>query len=230
MMRPNWGWCGAAIALTAAMPAPAQAATPREMLVEAVFATRDKATALAGVERAHAAAAAVLAREPGDQEASIIQATATGYRAKLTGNRGTAIAARRQFESLATRFPRNPETHLALGAWHIGVIATYGRIAGRMAVGAQKGVGVAELDRAVALGGNRAMFAGLASLLRLELDASDARGRELAEAATRGTTPTAIDRIMQRATTAILASLRKDGDKATQALADRLLPLGQIPK
>ena len=213
----------------ASLTAPAVAAqTPREMLVVAAFHDTDRGVALARIDKARVGAAALLARDGGDQDAAMVQAMALGYRAKLTSNRGDAIAARKQFEGLAARYPRNPEPSVALGAWHMGAIAKFGRLIGRATLGAQKDVGLKALDRAIALGGNRAMFLALAGLLRLELDANDARGAELTEAAVRGSTPTAIDRQFQRAAAAVLVPLRRGDRKAAQKLADRLLPLGQF--
>jgi hypothetical protein len=224
-MRAILGWTALAVAWTANA---ASAQSPREMLVTAAFHETDKAVALARIDRARTNAAALLARNADDQDAAMVQATALGYRAKLTGNRGEALAARKQFEGLVERFPRNPEASVALGAWHVGVISKFGRIVGRAAVGAQKGVGLASLDRAVALGGDRAMFLGLAGLLRLELDPNDTRAHQLTEAAARGSTPTGIDRLFQRAAAAVLVPLRRGDRKAAQKLADRLLPLGRF--
>ncbi|MEN2784951.1 hypothetical protein ACFOKI_15035 [Sphingomonas qilianensis] len=225
----HWPATAAAVAL-AMMPCAAAAETPRDVLTTAVFADRDKAVALAKIDRVHQVTGAMLARSGDDQEAAIVQATAIGYRAQLTGNRSGAVEARRRFEALVARYPNNPEAHLALGAWHIGVIAAVGQFVGRAAVGAQKKVGLASIDRALALGGNRAMYIGLAALLRLEIDGADVRGKQLAEAATRANAPTALDRIMQRSANLLLTPLMNGNSKATQTLADRLLPLGQIAK
>ena len=223
----RWRATLAATALAYAAPVVA-AETPREMLVVAAFRDTDKGIALARIDKARVGATALLARNADDQDAAMVQAMALGYRAKLTSNRGEAIAARKQFEGLAVRFPRNPEPSVALGAWHLGAIAKFGRFIGRATLGAQKDAGLKALDRAVALGGNRAMFLGLAGLLRIEIDPNDARGAELTEAATRGTTPTVIDRQFQRAAAAVLVPLRRGDRKAAQKLADRLLPLGQF--
>lgn len=213
----------AAVAITA--PAVAEAQSARDLLVQAAFEDRSVPVAAARIERARAIAAAASARDPNDQEAVVVGATALGYRAKLSGNRSEAVAARRAFDSVATRFPRNAEAQVALGAWHMGIIAKVGRLVGRI-VGAQRNVGLAALDRSVALGGNRAMFAGLSALLRLQADPDDARGRALAEQAARAATPTTIDRYMQRACVAVLGPLRSGDDKTAKALADRLLPFG----
>lgn len=223
----RWLTTLAGSALACVAPA-ARAETPRDMLAIAAFHDTDKGVALARIDKARVGATALLARNVDDQDAAMVQAMALGYRAKLTSNRGDAIAARKQFEGLAIRFPRNPEPSVALGAWHMGAIAKFGRLIGRATLGAQKDAGLKALDRAVVLGGNRAMFLALAGLLRIEIDPSDPRGAELTEAALRGTTPTALDRQFQRAAAAVLVPLRRGNRKAGQKLADRLLPLGQF--
>ena len=220
---------GATIAVCAvASSVPARAETPRELLTQAGFVDRDRGVALARIDKAAAVAGQALSRSPNDQEAAIMQAMANGYRAKLLGNRGQAIAARKQYEALVTRYPRNAEAQAALGAWHVGVIAKLGRFVGRAVAGAQKATGFEALDRSVALGGNRAMFAGLAGLLRLELDPNDARGRALVETASKAPTPTAIDGFIKRAAIAVLVPLRAGDANATKTLADKLLPFGQF--
>jgi hypothetical protein len=229
MMSRIFQMCiGASIAVSA-MAAPAAAETPRELLTQASFLDRDRGVALTRVNRAGAVAGAMLVHAPDDQEAALMQAMANGYRAKLTGSRTEAIAARKQYETLVARFPRNAEVQAALGAWHVGVIVKLGRFVGRAAAGAQKGVGFAALDRAVTLGGNRAMFAGLAGLLRLELDPGDARARALVEAASKAPAPTTIDAFIRRAATAVLVPLRAGRANEAKVLADKLLPFGQIP-
>ena len=223
------GCVGASIAVCAVVAAiPAIAETPRELLTQAGFVDRDRGMALARIDKAAAVAGQALSRAPGDQEAAIMQAMANGYRAKLLGNRGQAIAARKQYEALVTRYPRNAEAQAALGAWHVGVIAKLGRFVGRAVAGAQKATGFEALDKSVALGGNRAMFAGLAGLLRLELDPNDARGRALVETASKAPTPTAIDGFVRKAAAAVLVPLRAGDADATKALADKLLPFGQF--
>lgn len=215
----------AALAIIA--PAAAEAQSARDLLVQAAFEDRSPSVAAARIDRAYAIAAAASARDDDDQDAAVVGATALGYRAKLSGNRSEAVVARRAFEAAATRFPRNPEAQVALGAWHMGIISKVGRLVGRV-IGAQRNVGLAALDRSVALGGNRAMFAGLSALLRIQADPDDPRGRILAEQATRSTAPTNIDRYMQRACAAVLGPLRNGDDRAARALADRLLPLGWV--
>lgn len=224
-----FGCVGASIAACGLVYAPPlRAETPRELLTQAGFVDRDRNVALARIEKAAAVAGQALSRAPNDQDAAVVQAMANGYRAKLLGNRGQAILARKQYESLVARYPRNAEAQAALGAWHVGVIAKLGRFVGRAVAGAQKATGFEALDRSVALGGNRAMFAGLAGLLRLELDPKDARGRALLETASRAPTPTVIDGFVRRAAIAVLVPLRAGDTEATKALADKMLPFGQF--
>lgn len=223
-----FGGAGLAVCMAGAA-VPCRAETPRELLTQAGFVDRDRDTALGRIDRAQQLASAALTRSPDDQEAAMMQAMAAGYRAKLLGSRTDAIAARKRFEMLAQRFPRNAEAQAALGAWHVGVIAKLGRFVGRAAAGAQKDAGYAALDRSVAMGGNRAMFSGFAGLLRLELDPSDVRGRALVEAASKAPAPTPVDTYVRRASVAVLAALREGNAKTAQALADKLLPFGQIP-
>lgn len=222
----------AALLLTpiACIAAPAAAQTPRDQLIHAAYEDRSGPAAVGRIDRARAAALATCARSPDDQDAHVVAAIALAYRAKLTGNRGEAIAARKGLEAVVARFPRNAEAHLALGGWHIGVINKVGRILARAGAGARKDVGYAALDRAVALGGNRAMFPAIAGMIRLEQDAKDARGRALVDAAVRGATPTALDRINQRAAGSVTAALRRGDAKAASALSDRLLPFGWFKK
>jgi len=200
----------------------------REGLTQTVFTVRDKAIALSQLAEVVADADVVLARTPGDNEAALTRAMAIGYRAKLTKSRGDALACRAQFEALVARNPRDPEAHAALGGWHIDAVEALGGFGARAVLGARKSVGFAATDRAIALGGDRALFTGLAALLRLSVDPADPRGAALAEAATRGTTPTVVDRMMQRRAAEMARALKGGDARMVQALAKRLLPLGQI--
>ncbi len=206
----------------------AAAETARQSLTEAAFFTSSRATALAGVNAAEAQSLASLKHSPADQEARITRAIAASYRAKLTNSRGDALAARDLFEKLVADDAGNAEAQAALGGWHVEALATLGSMVGRMALGARRNVGLAALDRAVALGGNRAMFAGLAALLRAELDPTDPRAKSLAEVAVKAPTPTPIDRIMQKGATELLIALKTGNGAAIKAKSRQLLPFGRI--
>lgn len=218
------------MAVCGALTAPVQAAAPRQILAEAAFLTRDKAAALAQIADAEKAAAAALARDPADRDAAFARAMAIGYKAKLARHRGEALEARRLFEALAAADPRDAEAAAAVGTWHLDSVIDLGGIVAGMAIGAKKATGYAMTDRAVALGGNRAMYPGLAALLRLAIDGGDPRGRVLAEKAAAAATPQPLDRVFQRGAVAILASLKVGDGKATEKLARQLLPFGRLAR
>ena len=217
-----------AACLSLIVACPVQAATPRETLTRAVFQTTDKATAIALIGQVRAISDAILAKAPGNREALVVRAMATGYQAKLMRSRSEALAARRAFEALAASDPRDPEAAAAVGGWHVDAIVGVGAMAARMLVGANKAAGLAALDRSVALGGTRALFAGLAGMLRLQLDANDPRAHALIEAGARGTTPTPLDAQMQRSAGLVSARLRANDASGAQKLARLLLPLGRV--
>jgi tetratricopeptide (TPR) repeat protein len=208
---------------------PAQAQSARDILMDAAYASPDKASAQARIGRALAAAEAALKRDPRDHDAKLQRGLAISYRGKLTRNRGDLLAARRDLESVVAADPRNPEAQLALAGWHLGAVIELGPMMARTVLGARKATGTAALDRSLALGGDRASVAALASLFRIQLDPSDIAGaRRLAEAATRASAGTAFDRLMQRQAATLLASLRKGNGKASAATAEKLMPFGRF--
>lgn len=218
-----------AVMLVAA-PAAVTAATPRETLLDAAFQSRDKAGALAQIDQADRAAAAVLARDPGNDEATFVRAMALGYRAKLTRNRAEALSARRRFEALAAAQPRDAEAIASVGTWHLDSVVELGGMIAGMAIGAKKATGVAMMDRAVQLGGGRAIYSGLAALLRLAIDPADPRGRVLAEQAANASIAQPIDRVFQRSAAVLLVPLKAGNHKEVQKLARLLLPFGRVER
>ncbi|WP_235399070.1 hypothetical protein [Sphingomonas sp. SRS2] len=218
------------IAASSVLAMPLEAATPRQILAEAAFQTRDKATALAQIAEAERGAVAQLAADAGDRDATFVRAMALGYRAKLDRSRADAMAARKQFEALAAADPRDPDAAAAVGTWHLDSVIDLGGLVAGMAIGAKKAIGLAMMDRAVTLGGNRAMYPGLAALLRLSIDPADPRGRALAEKASAAATPQPLDRVFQRSAVAMLAPLKAGNHKAVQTLARQLLPFGRLKR
>ncbi|WP_426257612.1 hypothetical protein [Sphingomonas sp. DC1600-2] len=211
-----------------ATPAFAQAPNGREALTQMAFFARDKAVALDQIASVEAAARVTLARAPTDAEALMTRAMATSYRAKLTRSRADALSARDQFEAIARRNPRDAEAQAACGAWHLNAVVSLGTLMARGALGARKADGLESLDRAIALGGDRALFPALEGLLRLAIDGSDAGAAALLARAAKGSTPTPLDRILQRHAVQLEAVVQGGDAKLIQALAKRLLPLGQI--
>ena len=121
------------LAAAAMLIAPAAALRIRDAstLTQTAFAARDKTAALAQLASVEAAAAATLARAPGDTEAQMTRAMAVSYRAKLSQSRTDALAAKAQFEALAAKNPRDAEAQAALGAWHLNAVEALGGFARR---------------------------------------------------------------------------------------------------
>ncbi len=126
------------------------------------------------MDEALKAAQAILARQPNDREAQLQQAIAVGYRAKLKKGFGDAKEARRLMEALIAVDPGNAEAHAALAGWHFDAVAQLGGFVARTVLGAKKSEGVAQMDAALRLGGNRALFPGMAALMRIQADRDDA--------------------------------------------------------
>lgn len=209
--------------------APAEAQSPRELLVSAAFHARDKGTALARIDAAMKAADAILARRPNDHEARLQKGVALSYRGKLKRSRSDILAARRAFEALVAASPRDAEAQMALAGWHLGAVIELGPVVARTALGARKGHGMQALERALKLGGGRAFFPGFASLNRIQLDPGNiGAARALAEAAVKGKAVSSIDRIMQSRAAALLRALGSGNGKAAAKAADDLLPFGRL--
>lgn len=215
------------VACLALLAAPALAG-PRETLVSAAFSASSVQQARQEVSSALATANAELAQKPGDSEAQLQKALAVGYRAKLTRSSGDAKQARQLFNAFLATHPRDPEAQLALAGWNLDAIADLGPFLAKMVIGANKRDGLAALDRAVALGQNRALFAAYGALIRARLDPSDPLALRLAQQAVDAPAPTALDRMMQQRAASLLQSLRSGDKTGAAALAKRLLPFGTL--
>jgi hypothetical protein len=225
----NYLATGFAIVAMATPGSPAAAATPRDFLISAAFATRDKAVALARINAGLRAADLLLAHDPGDREARLQRAVAISYRGKLTRNRADLVAAHQAFEGLVAAQPRDAEAQMALAGWNLGAVVELGPFMARAALGARKATGLQALDRSVALGAGRPLFPAFASLARIQLDPDDVvRSRQLAEAAVQAIAASPIDRIMQRQAAALIPLLRQGNGKAAARAATRLLPFGEL--
>ncbi len=216
-----------AISLLLAFASPVAAATPRELLTQASFQTTDKAAALALISQALSAAEAILAANPGDREAQMQRAVAIGDRAHLTRSPGDAKASRHMFEAFLAANPHDPEAHLAVATWHLDTVDA-GFFATTM-LGAKKDIGLAELNKAIALGGGRPFFTGFAALFRIRLAPNDvATARALAEQAAAAPAPTPLDRIAKHQAQALLIPLRSGDGRTAALLARKLLPFGRL--
>jgi hypothetical protein len=219
----------AAVAVVIVSAAPAYAATPREDLIRAAFATHDKGQALALVDQAIASSQSILAQSPGDREAKLQQALGIGYRGQLKRSPTDAKTAHGLLQSLASTDPRDPEAQIAVAGWHLTAVGDLGNFLARTVLGASRDAGMTALDRAVALGGNRAFFAGYAALIRIKLDSSDtATPLKLAQRAASAPAPSPIDRVMQRAAQRIVPMLQSGDGAGASRLAKQLLPFGTL--
>lgn len=215
------------IGLLLILTSPLAAATPREILTQASFQATDKETALALIGKGLAEAEAILAANPSDREAQMQRGVAIGDRAHLTHSPSDAKATRRIFEAFLAANPRDPEAHLAIATWHLDTVEA-GFLASTM-LGAKKEIGLAELDRAVALGGGRPFFTGFAALMRIRLNPRDlTAARALAEQAAAAPAPSLLDRIAKRQAQALLIPLRAGDGRTAGLLARKLLPFGRL--
>lgn len=227
MYRPTLIAVSAMVALS---PVAAMAETPRELLSIAAFQTTDKPRALALIGQAISAADRILAAHPTDHDAILQRGVAIGYRAKLTRSRTDARASLAIFERMAAQNPRDPEAQIVLAGWHLDAIDQLGGLLARTALGAKTQAGEAALSRAVALGGERAFYPGLAAMMHIRKDHGGViQARRWAEAAAAAKTPTPLDGVMKRAAIAILPALRANDGKAAAALSRKLLPFGRLP-
>ncbi|WP_237713905.1 hypothetical protein [Novosphingobium sp. Rr 2-17] len=217
-------------AVIALAPATAMAETPRQFLTAAAFEAPNKARALALVGQAIGAADRILATDPGDREAMLQRAVAIGYRGKLTGSGKDVRASLPVFERLVAQNPRDAEAQIVLAGWHLGAVDELGGFLARTALGARSQVGETALARAVALGGNRAFYPGIAAMLQIRRDPKDLTvARKWAEMAAAAPTPTSLDALVKRSVMALLPALRANDAKKAADLAHQFLPFGRLP-
>jgi hypothetical protein len=220
----------AAIAQGRAEATPASlVAAGRAQLAVAAYETRDKAQALALVERAERDFDAALAKNPGDIAAQMQKAVAIGYRAKLTRSPGLGKDARARFEAVRAAHPDNALAWSAVGGWHGGAIATLGGFMASTMLGAKN----AEIDRnfarALKLEPSNPGFRAIYAMTLLDIDRDNA-AKATAVLDGVGTMPVhdGFDALL-RAQGAQLAAALKTGDtKGAQALARRLQAFGTL--
>ncbi len=210
---------------------PARAAGGWDLLTEAVFRAPTTARARALLSQVRAEAETALHQNPANHEAAIQQAVAAAWGAMLSGGIGPAREARRLIERQIAVQPDNTEAHLALGAWHSEAVRRVGMLAGPT-VGASRKAGNAALDRAIALGGQRALPSAYGALLRAASgEGKSAGGRAavlaLARRAGQGTTPTTLDAAMRARAQRFVNALATPAANAADAAAP-LLPFAHL--
>ena len=201
----------------------------RAQMAVAAYETRDKAAALALVERAERDFDAALAKNPGDVAAQMQKAVAIGYRAKLSRSPGLGKDARARFEAVRAAHPDNGLAWSAVGGWHGGAIATLGNFLGGTMLGAK----AAEIDRnfgqALKLEPANPAFRTIYAMTLLDIDRKNAdRAATLLNGVAAMPARDGFDALL-RAQGAQLATALKAGDaKAAQALARRLQAFGML--
>ena len=201
----------------------------RAQMAVAAYETRDKAAALALVERAEKDFDAALAKNPGDVAAQMQKAVAIGYRAKLSRSPGLGKDARARFEAVRAAHPDNGLAWSAVGGWHGGAIATLGNFLGQTMLGAK----AAEIDRnfgqALKLEPANPAFRTIYAMTLLDIDRKNAdRAATLLNGVAAMPARDGFDALL-RAQGAQLATALKAGDaKAAQALARRLQAFGML--
>jgi hypothetical protein len=204
-------------------------AAGRAQLAVAAYETRDKAQALALVERAEKDFDAALAKNPRDIAAQMQKAVAIGYRAKLTKSPGLGKDARQRFEAVRAAHPDNGLAWSAVGGWHGGAIATLGNFMASTVLGAK----AAEMDRsfgqALKLEPNNPGFRTIYAMTLLDIDRDNAaKAANILNGVGAMPAGDGYD-AMLRAQGAQLAAALKAGDaKAAQALARRLQAFGTL--
>ena len=201
----------------------------RAQMAVAAYETRDKAAALALVDRAEKDFDAALAKSPGDVAAQMQKAVAIGYRAKLSRSPGLGKDARARFEAVRAAHPDNGLAWSAVGGWHGGAIATLGNFLGGTMLGAK----AAEIDKnfgqALKLEPANPAFRTIYAMTLLDIDKKNAdRAAMLLNGVAAMPARDGFDALL-RAQGAQLATALKAGDaKAAQALARRLQAFGML--
>lgn len=201
----------------------------RSQLAVAAYETRDKAQAVAQVERAEADFDAALAKNPNDIAAQMQKAVAIGYRAKLTKSPGLGKDAKARFEAVRAAHPDYALAWSAVGGWHAGAIATLGNFMAGTVLGAKN----AEIDRnfgqALKLDPRNPSLRAIYAMSLLDLDRDNA-----AKAATVltgiGSLPAndGFDALLRAQGVQLAAALKAGDTKAAQALARRLQAFGTL--
>lgn len=201
----------------------------RSQMTIAAYETRDKAQALAQVQRAEADFDAALAKNPGNVVAAMQKAVAIGYRAKLTRSPGLGKEAKARFEAVRDAHPDYAIAWSAVGGWHAGAIATLGNFMAKAVLGAKP----TEIDRnfnqAMKLDPDSPSLRAMYAMTLLDLDRGNA-AKAANVLAGIGTLPArdGFDLLLRAQGVQLAAALKAGDAKAAQSLARRLQAFGTI--
>lgn len=181
------------------------------------------------LDRAERAAREALRLDPASVEARLQYAVALGVRGRRATiaeavARNYAPRGRRLIEEALTLDPSSAWGHALLGAWHLEVVRRGGR-AGAVGYRARLATGLAEFERAQALGRNEPMIALWFAVALLETDSHRyaSRAAVLLEQVAAASPRDAFERQMMRKGSDLAAVLERDGPAAADAAARRVL-------
>jgi hypothetical protein len=201
----------------------------RAQLAVAAYETRDKAAALALVERAEKDFDAALAKAPADATAQLQKAVAIGYRAKLTKSPGLGKEARQRFEAVRDAHPDFSLAWTAVGGWHGGAISTLGNFMASTVMGAK----AAEVDRnfgqALKIDPTNPAARALYAQVLLDMDRGNAAKASTILAGI-GAMPThdAVEAFLRDQGVKLAAAIKAGDARAAQALARQQLAFGTL--
>jgi tetratricopeptide (TPR) repeat protein len=201
----------------------------RSQLAVAAYETRDKAQALAQVERAEADFDAALAKNPKDRAAQMQKAVAIGYRAKLTKSPGLGKDARKRFETVRDANPDYALAWSAVGGWHAGAIATLGNFMAGTVLGAKPAEIERNFGQALKLDPNNPSLRAIYAMSLLDIDRDNApKAATILNGIGRLPANDGFDALLRAQGVQLAAALKAGDTKAAQALARRLQAFGTI--
>jgi tetratricopeptide (TPR) repeat protein len=201
----------------------------RSQLSIAAYETRDKAQALAQVERAEADFDAALAKNPKDIAAQMQKAVAIGYRAKLTKSPGLGKEARKRFEAIRDAHPDYAIAWSAVGGWHAGAIATLGGFMAGTVLGAKNDEIARNFGQALKLDPASPSLRTIYAMSLLDLDRDNAvKAASLLNGIGNLPAHDGFDALLRAQGVQLSAALKAGDAKAAQALARRLQAFGTV--
>jgi tetratricopeptide (TPR) repeat protein len=201
----------------------------RSQLAIAAYETRDKAQALAQIDRAEADFDAALAKKPGDRDALMQKAVAIGYRAKLTKSPGLGKEAKKRFEAIRAAHPDYALAWSAVGGWHAGAIATLGSFMAGTLLGAKNDEIAPNFAQALKLDPRSPSLRAIYAMSLLDLDRDNAlKAANVLNGVGGLPANDGFDALLRAQGVQLFAALKTGDAKAAQALARRLQAFGTI--
>lgn len=218
-----------AAAAAAAREGGDQTLASRAQLVAAAFEATSKEQALQMLDQAGRSANAALARNPGDAEALVQRAVATGYTAKLTRNPKLAKQSRAEMQHAVAVAPNLPDAWAAIGGWHGDAIADVGSMLAGMLLGAKKAEATRGFETAMAKDAASPVYPAYYALMLLRTDKGDsARAATLLERAAALRPRDGFEALMRNRAAQLLVPLKAGDAKAARKLVEKLQPFGRF--